>query len=924
MAGKYTVFAVDSADRLTLLLPPSGGAPEFRQVLLSYIQAPKPARRQGADVVPDEPCGYDAMEHTRALVIGKEVTFADDYSVDALQRVAGRMTLKDGTDVAASLLKAGLAAVNDRVPGKVDKAVFERYSELQNQAKSAKIGVWSPKAREQIRDLKPFPPPNAEELAKKLQGNEVKVRVERVQSGHMLFVTLLDGSWQQLQLNMTGIQCPPSIRKDGSGADPIGAEAKFFTERMLLNRHLMIRFEGIDNFGNFHGSVVSPKGTFQEQLLAKGLAKVQHATLVNCITKDALRAAEAKATADRVGVWKDFVERAAVTVTSTGEGGGASSGAAAAAAGGADEVNRDYSGVRDFDAVVTQVINGDTIVVRNLESNETVKVSLCGIRGCKSIRREQDPGKSQEVRVSYEEYSWEAKEFLRTKFLGMRVKVHVEYGRRFEDSQDVRAVATVVDEVSGVNVGAALLAQGFGKFFLGKSDVCSCADELQQAEAQARERGVGVHSTKDAPVTKVVELTRLGETKAKHYLTFLQRGMQGGRPPVWKGVVDVVLGGSSVRVYVPREHFQFTLKLAGIISPSGGFGSEPADPFAQEAKDFAIQHVQQRDVEVTVDGSDKGGNFIGSLTIKGKNFAVMLVEAGLASVSNADRLPYHSALVAAEKVAKDAKKFIWSSPSALPQRQQKREAELLKLRPDSFAPCTGSESNWSTLTIADVIDGNTVTVQIENAESAAARTAIQAAVNRAVQGAQAEPKKGDVVVALFKEDKQWYRAKVTNVFPEDSHAEVVFTDFGTRIEVKLKDIRPVPRTPEFAVLRDTPALAHVVKVAYLRPLPVGNEYCDAACDEIWAFVEENAALGGRCDYVDGHGNKYYTIAAGPKSASLTERLLKAGLGVGNKSALALNKEAETRCNAAQLVAKKAHANMWRYGDVGVGEDEDDY
>ena len=43
----HIVFAVDSADRLTLLCPPSSAnaEPELKQVALSFIQAPRMGKR---------------------------------------------------------------------------------------------------------------------------------------------------------------------------------------------------------------------------------------------------------------------------------------------------------------------------------------------------------------------------------------------------------------------------------------------------------------------------------------------------------------------------------------------------------------------------------------------------------------------------------------------------------------------------------------------------------------------------------------------------------------------------------------------------------------------------------------------------------------------------------------------------------------
>lgn len=41
----FIVFAVENADRLTLMGPPIAGQPTFKLIALSFIQAPKQSKR---------------------------------------------------------------------------------------------------------------------------------------------------------------------------------------------------------------------------------------------------------------------------------------------------------------------------------------------------------------------------------------------------------------------------------------------------------------------------------------------------------------------------------------------------------------------------------------------------------------------------------------------------------------------------------------------------------------------------------------------------------------------------------------------------------------------------------------------------------------------------------------------------------------
>ena len=61
-----------------------------------------------------------------------------------------------------------------------------------------------------------------------------------------------------------------------------------------------------------------------------------------------------------------------------------------------------------------------------------------------------------------------------------------------------------------------------------------------------------------------------------------------------------------------------------------------------------------------MDAVDKGGNFIGWLSIEGKNLSVLLVEEGLCKVlPQAERLTFGKALFDAEEKAREAKKNLW-------------------------------------------------------------------------------------------------------------------------------------------------------------------------------------------------------------------------------------------------------------------------
>lgn len=76
---------------------------------------------------------------------------------------------------------------------------------------------------------------------------------------------------------------------------------------------------------------------------------------------------------------------------------------------------------------------------------------------------------------------------------------------------------------------------------------------------------------------------------------------------------------------------------------------------------FRKSYTPHFQIEVEVEAVDKGGNFIGSAFVDGKNLAVLLLEAGLCKVfvPSAERSTYGKLLFDAEEVAKKARKKLW-------------------------------------------------------------------------------------------------------------------------------------------------------------------------------------------------------------------------------------------------------------------------
>lgn len=154
-----------------------------------------------------------------------------------------------------------------------------------------------------------------------------------------------------------------------------------------------------------------------------------------------------------------------------------------------------------------------------------------------------------------------------------------------------------------------------------------CTRPGPQAEAKAQKNKKGMHSAKESPVNHINDLSlREAAHKARQYLPFLQRG---GR---LHAVVEVVLSGHRMKLYIPKENVMVVFSLAGVRAP--GRVKDTVEPFADEALAFTRRRCLQHDVEVEVENVDKTGTFLGTLHLNGGrvNLGQAILESGLASL----------------------------------------------------------------------------------------------------------------------------------------------------------------------------------------------------------------------------------------------------------------------------------------------------
>lgn len=886
------VKSVLSGDSVIIRGQPKGGPPPEKNVSFSNVSAPRLARRPGANAkgedAKDEPYAWESREFLRKKLVGKEVTFVVEYKVTS-GREFGTMYLgkdpENGENITEVMISEGLLSVRSK-EGKTD---VSRLTELEDKAKSSQKGKWGGEGESHVRDIT-WQIENPRAYMEKVGRKPISAVVEHVRDGSTIRLFLLP-SFNYITLMMSGIRSP-GIKLDSEGkpddgqVEPFSKEARYFTESRLLQRDVEVVLESVNN-QNFVGSVIHPAGNIAELLLKDGFAKCIDWSM-GFVTGGAekLRAAEKEAKEKKLRLWKDYT--------------------ASAATGAALLKGKD----KEFTATVIECVNGDALNVR-LADGTVKKIFLASIRPPRLDEDKEKGAGDKEPRPKtfrplYDiPFMFEAREYLRKKLIGKKVNVTVDYiqpaSTQAERALQEKLCCTVKFE--GVNVGEALVSKGLAKLVRYRQDDdqrASDYDGLLQAEAKAQKALKGLHGKKEA-AHHVVDITG-DANKAKQFLPYFQRA---GKTTA---IAEFIASGSRLRLFVPREMRLITFLLGGISCPRapraamGGAGGSEGEPFGDEALTLTKDLCLQREVEIEVDSIDKAGNFIGFLWVDGKNLSVALVEEGLSTVHfSAERSQHFRALQIAEDNAKARRIKIWHNYEEIKEELKPEDDKTeRKVEPKNVIVTEVKEVTPSIRIFVQFTDDG------DKLEALMNDLRRELTEKPPLTGSYT-PRNGDICVARYSADNEWYRAKVEKV-DKNGEAQVLFIDYGNRESVKASSCAQLPNISSASAA----PFAKEFVLACVN-LPADEEY---SSDAITALRTDTAE--GRfqlnIEYKNS-GLDYVTLVDESSKEDVGERLVKEGLFlVENRKERRLQKLLRDY-KAAETEAKKNHNNIWRYGDI---------
>jgi staphylococcal nuclease domain-containing protein 1 len=415
--------------------------------------------------------------------------------------------------------------------------------------------------------------------------------------------------------------------------------------------------------------------------------------------------------------------------------------------------------------------------------------------------------------------------------------------------------------------------------------------------------------------------------KAKRQLALLSR--QKKVP----AVVDFVKSASRFTVLVPRENAKLTFVLSGITAPRSARGpADKADPFGQEAHDFANKRLTQRDVEIDVESNDKVGGFIGTLYVNRENFTKLLLEEGYASVHaySAEKTGNANELFAAEQKAKEARKGLWENWD--PSQDEATDEYANGAGASDGHAAAGADgdesamqrkSDYRDVVITHIDENGRLKLQEISRSNALEDLQKRFASFHLKEGKPLEggPKAGDLVSGKFMGD--WYRGKIRRNDREKKVAEVYYIDYGNSEMVDWKDLRALP-TDKFGTQTLKPAAVDAT-LSYIQ-YPTAIHYQKDSLN----FLREEFAerkLVAAVDQIDRDGGWSVTLFDSKELGdsledSVNALLVKEGFAMVPKKLKAWERGAPIlkALKKDEDEAKDGHKGCWEYGDITADDD----
>lgn len=399
---------------------------------------------------------------------------------------------------------------------------------------------------------------------------------------------------------------------------------------------------------------------------------------------------------------------------------------------------------KSYSGIVSEVHSGDNITVYNKEKQVFSRIYLPNIR----------------APTGAQPFAYEAKEALRRKVIGAHVRVEVEFSRKINVKKFEGDVGELKDFIfasvfdNNINIAVYLLESGLVSLQTPRveEDVTKYFESLRDAEAKGKKDRRGIYSNNDAKPPNFNDLSggkgkKIDPTKCKNIFPFIKDESH------ITGVIDLVLNGSRFKVRFNNQHVLAIMVLEGVrcLPNEGEFAKA-----SEEALQFSKLHANQRDIEIELKSVDPKGIFHGKIYINKKDYALELLEKGLAFAMGGKfkNQKYDDA----ESLARKNKLGLWRYNLNLTGIKGETEKEY---KPASVPT--------KTLILSEIVSANEFYLDVPNAK--------KPEVPQNPKPVTGSIEVGGLYAGQFSSDEQYYRARILKEVAGGKY-HVQYIDYG--------------------------------------------------------------------------------------------------------------------------------------------------
>lgn len=580
---KGIVKRILSGDTLIVLGPKGeNGLPREKRLSIYGVRAPRAANNEFESA----PFAYDAKEYLRKLLAGQEIQFRS-YTIEGMS--FGHI-LFNGQNVALKMLSEGLLYLSRKVEDKHNPPDYAQYQTTFEDARERGIGIHG----------------GSSIVPEKIQfkdSNDLKKKFN-----DQIIHGFIDNLTPELRMEIFVHEVLETVKCEFAGivftiiGSAFAKKLKSFFFKKLFNRDMSFKIQAVTKDGIIRIQEINLESSWIKTLLTSGYGDVSSdaTTEIDTATYNKYLEWVSEAKTKQVGFWTAGTSKASAKM---------------------------------FNSPLIEAVSGDIVVVKNPTSGEVIRLNLSNIKAPKLG--------SYARNVSGDPYGFEAKEYLRKKFVGKQVKVILEFDKTIEIKNAEDGTTKVLDLQCGSifegenNISEKLIEKGYARFMPPREDDpghSAYIMNLKAAEDKAIEDKVGIHSTKTPPIVRFWDLT-IPDNKKKVLTEFR---METGLEKI-DGVIENILTPTRFKIRLDHKNCIILLQLNGVRSIKADPNMPVLNGFADEALIWVKEHYLQRNVKIEIENIDKLGNCHGTIYLGGDNITANILENGYAYVKTIGR-----------------------------------------------------------------------------------------------------------------------------------------------------------------------------------------------------------------------------------------------------------------------------------------------